>query len=434
MPRFLATFCCLYLLFTPSTYAGTVGDSARQAVMSHPEMLLEITKRDLEYTALAQAESSFLPKLSLSLGIGREDSNNSSTRARSGSSSEMERRESSLSLSQMLFDGFDTHWRVESQQVAIDAARSALLYAASTLALEAIDSHLMLVQVKQQLGYHFQNLQAHEAIAKNTAARVKSGKDDRTKVTQIQARLSLSKANVEQAKNALQREQSRYRELVGQDPGDDLHPASSQWSLPPSLSDFLQQIELDNPLMQARKEQQHAAELLAKASDSSYYPALSFESGASWNDNLDGISGRNSDAFAMLRLRYELYAGGQKSASRQQARLQRQQSAYALDVSRRALRRDAESVWYLHQSNTRREALLLDYVAASLQTKEAYAKQFGIGQRSLIDLLDAENELLAARTALAAAQQQLAFSHYQMLAFNGQLLAALLVSLPEHAE
>jgi len=427
------TLLCVTLFFPLITYAQTIGDTARVAVQAHPEILLEIANRDLQENRLSQVESSFLPRVSLSLGLGREDSNNSSTRARTGSSAEMERRESSLTLSQMLFDGFDTHWRTESQKSVIEAARGELLYAASQLAIGAIDSHLALVAAKQQLGFHLDNLTAHKEIAKNVKARVQSGKDDRTKVIRIQARLSLSLANVEAARFAEQNAYAVYREFTGREPQGELqrglHVDKVPGALPESLTQLLEDVERDNPLVRARMADQDAAESTAKSVNSNYYPSLTLESGASWDDNIDGVAGRNSDAFAMLRLRYDLYNGGSKSAERKQARLERQKSSHALDVIRRQIRSDAEQAWHSYDSSEKRVGLLMRYVEASLKTKVAYAKQFRIGQRSLINLLDAENELLSAQKELSEAQRRLAISHYQVLNLTGELLGALRVEL-----
>ena len=424
------TFLCVTLLSPLISYAQTIGDTARVAVQTHPEVLLEIANRDLQENRLSQVESSFLPKVSLSLGLGREDSNNSSTRARTGSSSEMERRESSLTLSQMLFDGFDTHWRTESQKSVIEAARGDLFYAASQLAIGAIDSHLALYTAKQQLGFHLDNLKTHREIAKNIDARVQSGKDDRTKEIRIQARLSLSLANVEAARNAEQSAHAVYREFTGREPQGELHVDKVQGTLPESLTQLLAEVERDNPLVRARMADHNAAESTAKSANSTYYPSLTLESGASWDDNIDGVSGRNSDAFAMLRLRYDLYNGGAKSAERRRVRLERQKSSHALDVVRRQIRNDAEQAWYSYGFSEKRVGLLTRYVDASLKTKVAYAKQFRIGQRSLINLLDAENELLSAQKELSEAQRRLVISRYQVLNLTGELLDALQVSMP----
>ena len=82
--------------------------SAYTALQTHPKIF--ISKHDVGASKdqLTIIESAFLPSVSLSLGVGREDSNNASSRAVNGyGSSEMERRESGITISQMLFDGFN---------------------------------------------------------------------------------------------------------------------------------------------------------------------------------------------------------------------------------------------------------------------------------------------------------------------------------------
>jgi len=176
----------------------SIGDSAKVAVSNSPSIKASISAFQIQRSRLDSIESAFLPQVSVALGIGREDSNNSSTRVITGQGSdEMERRESSVFVSQMLFDGFKTHWQRESQLDEVSASELGVRHLASEVALKAIEAHLNVAQSNEVLNDSIENLQAHERIAKGIGIRVRSGKDDRAKISQISARLSLSLANVE---------------------------------------------------------------------------------------------------------------------------------------------------------------------------------------------------------------------------------------------
>ena len=90
----------------------------------------------------------------------------------------------------------------------------------------------------------------------------------------------------------------------------------------------------------------------------------------------------------------------------------------------------AETVWIRYESLQTRVGLLQDYVDAALSTKSAYEKQFDIGQRSLIDLLDAENELLKAKRLHGEAKHDLYLIRYNILSLQGALLSHLAQTLP----
>jgi len=410
----------------------TIEQSVQLALASHPKLFASRQLRESALAQLDQVESAFLPKVSLSLGIGREDSNNASSRAANGSGSvEMERRESAITLSQMLFDGFNAENLRQSQLQSISAEDWALLDVASELALRAIQAHLKVATSNKLLADHLQNLKVHEQIAKDIGLRVRSGKDDRARVSQISARLSLALANLEAAKSQVMSANADYFRETGHYPGQKLAFHSALFPLPESEQVLIAKVLSEHPFLRSKLKALDAKAFQEKASDSSKLPSLFLESGASWNANIDAVQGRNSDAYVMLRMRYDLYNGGADRAAQRQARHATQQVRYELDDLRRELQREASNAWFSYQSNVKRVSFLQDYVESAQTTKVAYDKQFNIGQRSLIDLLDAENELLRAKVQLHEAQENLALAKYRILNLQGNLLSVFNMALNE---
>jgi adhesin transport system outer membrane protein len=417
-------------------YSNVTGlaQSVQRAVSTHPQINAALSALQAQKKQLTVLQAEFLPKISLGLGVGREDSNNTSSRAITGSGSdEMERRESSIFFRQMLFDGFHTHWMRESLLAEEGAQGLALRRLAGDVALKAVASHLNVMKFNRVLGDHIENLQAHERIAKDVGVRARSGKDDRAKVSQISARLSLSLANVETAKNNVGTANSEYLNIVGGAPGRTLTSTSGLIPMPEAMEEFVDEVMTANLQILSGMQKAKAASSANIASRNVDYPSLHIESGASWNDNVDGVSGRNSDAFIMLRMNYSLFNGGADRASKARAQYLQQASDYELDDIRRNVRLGAEQAWHHYKSNSRRFELLQDYVESAENTKSAYLKQFNIGQRSLIDLLDAENELLNARRLFLDAKNDLLLVKYQILNLKGVLLSVMSAELDEVA-
>lgn len=400
--------------------------SAFMALQSHPKMFISRTAIDVSKQELTKVESALLPRVSLSLGIGREDSNNSASRAQTGSGSdEMERRESAITVSQMLFDGFNADNLRKSQLEVITAEELKYQNLASELALKAVEAHLNVAAKNRLFDDYIANLKVHEQIAKDIGLRVRSGKDDRARVSQISARLSLALANLEMAKHQVLSANSDYLRQVGEHPGKRLNFQGPLIKMPESEALFVDSVLRDNLFLHAKLKELDAKLLEEKASASTKLPSLYLESGASWNANLDAVRGRNSDAFIMLRMKYDLFKGGADKASEHIVRHQGQSLRYELDDLRRELKSEASQAWFSYQSNTKRVSFLQDYVESAQTTKVAYAKQFNIGQRSLIDLLDAENELLNAKAQLNESKQELGLSKYQIMHLKGALLSVL---------
>jgi adhesin transport system outer membrane protein len=244
-------------------------------------------------------------------------------------------------------------------------------------------------------------------------------------VSQISARLSLALANLETAKKQVFLANSDYLREVGELPGKALSFQGVLFKMPENETEFVDSVLKNNIFLSSKLKELDAQLFEEKASGSTKLPSLYLESGASWNANLDAVRGRNSDAFIMLRMKYDLFNGGADKASERIVKLQTQDMRYELDDLRRELKREASQAWLSYQSNSIRVNFLQDYVESAQTTKTAYAQQFNIGQRSLIDLLDAENELLKAKGQLHESKQELVLSKYQIMHLQGQLLSVL---------
>jgi len=410
--------------------ARSVSETVSLAVSNHPQIKSRFSEYQAQNEQIKQVEASFLPKLSLGVGIGLESSNNTSTRGLAGSgSNDLSRRESSINLKQMLFDGFKTHWQRESELETFASIEFSLRHLASEIAMQSIESHLSVAVSNQIFNFNIANLQAHQKIAENIGARVRSGKDDYAKINQINARLSLSLANVASARNEAMKANADYFRFVGSEAPAELVFQDKLFRMPEARMVFVEDVIRFNPMIVSQQKQVKSALASAKSMNNTNLPTLHFESGASWNDDLDGVQGRNSDLFVMLRMRYDLFNGGADKSVKAQARLLNQGAEFELDDARRFVRRDAEHAWFAYQSSSKRVKYLEDYVELSQLTSTAYNKQFTIGQRSLIDLLDAENELLRAKLQLVDAQKDLYLSKYQILSLSGKLLSSMSVNV-----
>lgn len=429
MNIFLSSFFAPSVFATETKGADSVrslSQSAYKALQTHPKIFFSKNALEMSKQKLEKVEAALLPSISLGLGVGREDSNNTSSRAALGfGSTEMERRESSITLSQMLFDGFNAHNLRRGQLETVSAEELAYEYFVSEVALKAIDVHLSVAAKNRLLDEHLLNLKVHEQIAKDIGLRVRSGKDDRARVSQISARLSLALANLEAAKNQVRSANADYLREVGELPGSRLSFQGELFKMPENEVEFGQSVLENNLFLMSKTKEINAQLFNERATASSQFPSLFLESGASWNDNLDGVRGRNSDAFVMLRMRYDLYKGGADRASARLAKLETQSLRFELDDLHKELKREAAQAWYSYQSQAKRVNYLQDYVESAQTTKSAYAKQFNIGQRSLIDLLDAENELLRAKGQLHESKQALSLAKYQIMHLQGKLLSVL---------
>lgn len=140
------------------------------------------------------------------------------------------------------------------------------------------------------------------------------------------------------------------------------------------------------------------------------------------DNNLDGTRGHVNEWQAMLRMRYNLFAGGSDKANLQAKAYQTNE---AMDIRNNALRVLSEEMGLAWNALTNaREQLPIasDYVDYNTRVREAYQKQFSLGERSLLDLLDSENELFTSQRRLADIRFNELFTQYRIKATMGQLL------------
>jgi len=140
------------------------------------------------------------------------------------------------------------------------------------------------------------------------------------------------------------------------------------------------------------------------------------------NNDIDGTEGHADDLSAMVRMRFNLFRGGSDAA-------RKRETAYnineARDVRDRSLRQLEESIrlaWAAYETTGAQLPLLERQVEAARATRNAYEQQFNIGQRTLLDLLNSENEVLQARQSVVDARADHLLAQFRLLEAMGSLV------------
>ena len=160
----------------------------------------------------------------------------------------------------------------------------------------------------------------------------------------------------------------------------------------------------------------------ARGSRASFYPRFDVELNGNAADDVGGVEGTDFSASALVVMRYNLYRGGADIAREREAFHRSNESRALLRQIRRASEEEARVSFNALETARARTQALRDRVEAQRRTRDAYGSQFEIGQRDLLDLLDAENELLLARVSLTTAEFTEQFAVYRVLAVVGSLI------------
>jgi adhesin transport system outer membrane protein len=442
MGRRFAWGCLGFLGLVLAPLASMAGeslpDAVRKAVRHHPELAAAKSQNRAARADLGQAIANFLPTLDLKAGSGSEISNNSSTRGRRGRQEEANveqwRSEGSLTLSQTLFEGFSGKSRYDRQQHVIASSAHTVRSVADTVALAAIEAFLEVGRQREVLKLGQENLDEHNRILIQMRQREQAGRGRKADTLQAQGRYALAHSTLVATRLRLKEVEVQYLKAVGEAPPEALEPVVTiEDMIPKNLTEAEIRALAANPQLSAAQANIRATQAVKREAESGWWPKISAEVNVGRARNLDGVKGINNETMAMLVFRYNFYKGGADLA-RVRAETERISESIQKSLQvRLAVEEDVRKTWHALQATQERLLDLEDYVNATTLVRQAYLDQFALGERSLLDLLDSENELYNARTMLLAARHAEAFGYYRLLAAIGTLLPTLDVPMPEEA-
>ncbi len=414
-------------LFAAPLSAQTLTEAVQQTLKTNPDILSNIQERLAVDQELRQARAGYLPSVGINVGFGREHSENPSTLG----AVTLTRRESGITLDQMLFDGFATPSEVDRQMARVDSRAYTVHGSAEDTALHAIEMYLNVLRRQDLVAAAKENLKAHERTYDQIKLRSDSGIGRKSDLEQTIGRLALARSNLLAEETNLKDAEANYLRVVGQMPDKLSMPVLPESSLPASSDEALKIALANHPTLKSAEADVAATEAQHRAAKSTLLPRIDLQLGATHNNNLDGITGRNDDATAMLRLRYNLFNGGRDNARSEQTAYLINSAKDVRDRTRREVIENEELSWNAYTVAKDQLEHLKTHVDSSEQARDAYRKQFDIGERTLLDVLDSENEVFVSHTAYLNGKYTVAYAQYRILASMGELLETLKVALPQ---
>jgi adhesin transport system outer membrane protein len=408
------------------TQAVTLEEAVRQAVNTNPDVRALASERRAVDHELRQARAGYLPLFDVRAAAGPEWSDRPSV-----DDKWLLRVESQATVRQLLFDGFATDSEVERQQARVGSAAQRVHDSAETTALNAALAYLEVLRSQSLVAIAEDNVKAHEQSFADVKRLADAGRGNVGDVRQTEARLASARASLVRTQGRLADTEANYIRVIGSPPSNLVRPVFSDSALPRNRNGAVALALRNNPAVAVAQADIDTAKAELKATDAPFMPRLDLELGTQQNNNIDGVVGREQDFTALVVLRYNLYAGGGDTAKRKEFV---ERLAASRDQLGRAKRRVAEVTrlaWNGMKTAEGRVKRVRQEVAADEGVVDAYRQQFLIGQRDLLDLLDAQNELFIARGSLTTEETTALFGAYQVTASMGALLRTLGVKKPK---
>ncbi|MBF8720862.1 TolC family outer membrane protein [Pseudomonas guariconensis] len=399
--------------------AQTLPEAMQKALEVHPEIQAGVNARVAADYQLRAAQGGYLPRVDLTAGYGREGTDSPSTGNRWET---LNRGESAVRLRQMVFDGFATSSEVGRQQATVNARAYSLMGTSERTALTVAQVYLDVLARREMVRLAEDNLRNHERILDQIQLRTSRGVGRMADLDQAEARLAQARNNLITEQTNLADANTNYLSVVGQMPDELSKPAPFIDLLPANLEEARLQMIESSPVLRSAESDIAAAEKQYEAAKSSFYPRFDAELGRTADNNLDGAHGHNNEWQAMLRMNFNLYAGGSNKADLQSKSYLANQ---ALDIRNNALRQLNEELglaWNALDNANAQLPIARQYVDHSNRVRSAYQQQFSLGERTLLDLLDSENETFTAQRRLVEVMNLQLFTQYRIKTTIGQLL------------
>ena len=398
-------------------------EAARKAVASNPEVQARWNGFNAATNERDVANGGYLPQVDLLAAIGREDRVNPV--ADYGTYGF---RTTQLTLNQMLWDGGFTPSEVRRLGYAKLTRYYELTEAAETAALEAVRAYSDVLRYRELVEAATQNYIEHKRTAALVEERGKSGVGRGVDVEQAAGRLALAESNLLTELTNLHDVSARYLRVVGEKPPAKLPFFAEQFkvgTMPTSVEVLMRDGLQGSPTLNAAVENVRAYRQAIETRKSFYKPRVDFRAYQNWDSNSGGVTGTTRVQGIELVLAYNLYRGGADSARERQAVSQSEQ---ARDLQEKACRdvRQTLSIAFSDVRTLDEQLRYLDQHRLSAEkAREAYRQQFEIAQRTLLDLLDSQNEYFeASRSYINARHTQIA-AQARTLAGMGRLVASM---------
>ncbi|MBT9521656.1 MAG: TolC family protein, partial [Dechloromonas sp.] len=301
-----------------------------------------------------------------------------------------------------------------------------LLDASETTALEAGRAYLDVLRYRHLVDLAKDNYIQHKATYDQIERRTQSGVGRRVDFEQAGSRLALAEINLITESANLHDVSARYQRLVGQHPADAIVPPSElNNAIPAQAKVALATLHRKNPALLAATENIEASQYEINTRRAAYSPKLDFRARTDNTRNYLGDTGDRNHNVAELVVSWNLFNGGSDRAREKQTI---EKKNLAFDLREKACRDTRQTLLIAYNDVQRlKEQTTFNarQVALLEKTRDAYRDQFNVGQRTLLDLLDTENELLAARRANINADTDLTLAYLRTYAGMGTLLEQL---------
>jgi TolC family type I secretion outer membrane protein len=327
-----------------------------------------------------------------------------------------------VAIRQPIFDGFGTVAATAQAEQLVQAGRFRLLETEQVVLLDAVTAYMAVVRDEAVLQLNINNEKVLTADLEATRDRFNAGELTRTDVAQSEARLQGATASRIQAEGQLTASRATYRQVIGDEPADVKMPGLAL-ELPASRDEAVALSE-NAPSVRVSEFEERAAKDDIDVQFSDLLPTVSVEGAYERQEDL-GLDDGEADVGSIIgQVVIPLYQAGAPDSRVRQSKQRYMQFRRLTSEARRGAEREAVTAWQALETSIAQALSFAEQVRANELALKGVREEQEVGARTILDILDAEQETLNSRVSLVASETDKVVASYRLLAANGSLTAA----------
>ncbi len=421
LTAYLLAVAAPILVLSSGAQGQTLNDALAKAYSSNPRLQAQQANLRATDEQLPQALSNWRPTVTINGSAGLRDTTVDTPTAPE-TSTNTQPRSVDLTVSQPIFRGFRTRAQTAQANSNIAAGRADLMQVEQEVLFDAVVAYANVVRERAVLELNRNNEAVLQRQLEATQDRFSVGELTRTDVAQAESRLAGAVSNRIDSQNALETAEAQYKNIIGEEPGA-TPPAADPPNIPGSRVAAVDAALINNPSVVGADFREQSARDAIDLVRGELLPTVTLDGSLSASEDTAGNNVEQRRAQLLANLRVPLYQSGAVSSRVRGAKQLASQRLLELVSARREAERAATDAWESLQASRGRVTSFEAQVRAQQIALEGVTQEQQVGSRTLLDVLDAEQELLDARVGLVRAQRDTIADSANLLVTVGKMTA-----------
>jgi outer membrane protein len=405
--------------------AETVGGALIKAYLNNPDINSQRAAVRQTDEGVPQANAGYLPKVSVggNVAVSHVTGNQIIPGAPTiNFSTGAFPRGYGVQAQETIFDGYQTINKIRSAETQVMGAREQLRNTEQNTLLAGVTAYMDVLQDTAILDLDRNNVQVLQEQLRETRDRFTVGEVTRTDVAQAEASLASAQATALSAEATLQAAVARYVQVIGDQPKSLAPVKPIVAPIPKVLPEAISISQVEHPAITALLDGVDAALLQIKIAEGALYPQVSVTASAANNYDVNVVPGqRTFQAEIMGQVSIPIYQGGAEYATIRQSKEGLTVEELKADSARDQIRQNVVAAWGNNQASVGVVRAARAAVSANEVALTGVREEAKVGQRTTLDVLNAQQALLQARTTLVQAEHDQVVNSYQLLSAIGRL-------------